>query len=86
MHPEEVQGFRRARSLTKQTAWNFCHCWREGLSDSAALQSGLSVETTRGQGATTPCPGTRQRRALFRWSVDPPETAKTQDVVYYIGN
>lgn len=32
---EEVQGFRRALSLTKQTHWNLCHCWRTGLSDRA---------------------------------------------------
>lgn len=31
--PEEVQGFQRALSLTKQTPWNFCHCWCRGLSD-----------------------------------------------------
>lgn len=34
--PEEVQGFQRALSLTKQTQWNFCHCWCGGLSDRAA--------------------------------------------------
>ncbi len=34
--PEEVQGFQRALSLTKQTRWNFCHCWCSGLSDRAA--------------------------------------------------
>lgn len=33
---EEVQGFQRALSLTKQTQWNFCHCWCRGLSDRAA--------------------------------------------------
>lgn len=33
---EEVQGFLRALSLTKQTHWNFCHCWCRGLSDRAA--------------------------------------------------
>lgn len=33
--PEEVQGFLRALSLTKQTHWNFCHCWRKRLSDRA---------------------------------------------------
>lgn len=34
--PEEVQGFQRAPSLTKQTQGNFCHCWCRGLSDRAA--------------------------------------------------
>lgn len=33
---EEVQGFQRALSLTKQTQWNFCFCWCGGLSDGAA--------------------------------------------------
>lgn len=36
VNPEEVQGFQRALSLTKQTQWNFCHCWCRRLSDRAA--------------------------------------------------
>lgn len=49
---EEVQGFRRALSLTKQTWWNLCYCWSRGLSDRAAEQGWLSEETPQGQSGT----------------------------------
>lgn len=32
----EGSGVSESLSLTKQTQWNFCHCWCRGLSDRAA--------------------------------------------------